>query len=191
MPRTTRWMSLAFALWLCLVLPLGAVAQSGSDEATPAPVLVPELEGLAWHRAVDTTGPQIEASREPAEVDAWARLAERADATLEELEYDVLEAFDPAALPDLGSIATVRVAGAETGALRDAVVQDIVDQVVDSGNAAPQPVEDTIVGRDITVVPLSGALGYYEEAVIYAVGDVAYVLLLPRPLMEQALEQLP
>lgn len=190
MPASTRRTILTTTIALCLLLPAAAAAQPETDEASPPPVVVPPLEGLAWYRAVDTTGSEIEQNRDQAEVDAWALLAERADAPLDALEYSVLEAFDPAALPDLGSIVTLRVAGAETGALRDAVVQDIIDQAVAVGTDPPEPADETVAGKDVVVLGLSDALAS-EDAIVYASGDEAWVLLLPRDRAEQVLEQLP
>lgn len=193
MSKTTPRSSIVIALGLSLLLPLGSAAQSGAAEdpsEDPTPVPVPSLEGLAWYRSIDTTGAEIEETREASEVDAWALLAERADASLGELEYSFLQAFDPDALPDLGAMATVRVAGAEATALEDAVVQDVVDQIVAAGGEAPEPESAMIAGKDVTVLALSDGLGY-DEAVVYATGDVAYVFLMPRDLAERALEQLP
>ncbi len=191
MRRPTPWTSLAFAATLCLIVPLGATAQSeAADDATPAPVSVPQLEGLAWYRSVDVSGPQIEETRDTEEVAEWAKLVEGAGATFEELEYSYYKAFDPTVLPKIGELAVVRVAGAKTDALRAAVVQDIVDQMVSLGNDAPQPREAVIDGKATVIVDLPAELEL-DDAIVYASGDVAYVLMLDEELAAQALAQLP
>ncbi len=45
MSKAMRWSSLAMALGLSLMLPLGVFAQS--DDAGEN-IIIPELEGLAW-----------------------------------------------------------------------------------------------------------------------------------------------
>jgi hypothetical protein len=191
MRRPTPWTSLAFAAGLCLLVPLGAVAQSEPvDDATPIPVSVPELEGLAWYRSVDVSGPQIEETRDAEEVADWSRLVEGAGATFDDLQYSYYKAFDPSVLPRIGELAVVRIAGAETEALRAAVVQDIVDQMVSLGNDVPLSRESVIDGKATVIVDLPAELGL-EDAIVYASGDVAYVLLLDEELAAQALAQLP
>ncbi len=191
MPRSTAWSSLLISAAFCLAMPLGAAAQSDqTEEATAAPANAPELDGLAWYQSIDVTGPQIEATRDQAEVAEWAKLVEGAGATLDELEYDYYEAFDPTALPDIGEMATVRVAGAETEALRAAVVADIINQVVGLGGEAPLPQEGIIGGKDVITLSLPESMGLVD-AIVYASGDVAWVLLLTEDLAMQALEQLP
>lgn len=191
MSKTTPWSSLTIAVAGALLIAAGAVAQSEpSEEPTLVPVALPELDGLAWYPSIDLSGAEIQATLDDREVAEWSVLAERADATLDELEYTYQLAFDPAALPDLGAMATVRVAGADTDALRTAVVEDIINQMVGLGNDAPEPREDTIAGKDVTIVGLPDDLGL-QDAIVYAAGDVAYVFLLAEELAEQALEQLP
>lgn len=191
MRRPTPWTSLALAATLFLIAPLGATAQSEPEEgATPVPVALPELEDLAWYRSVDVGGTEIEETRDAGEVAEWAKLVEGAGATFEELEYSYYKAFDPTVLPQIGEMAVVRVAGAETDALRAAVVQDIVDQMVDLGSDAPVPREADFDDKTTVIVPIPDELGL-EDAVVYASGDTAYVLLLDEELATQALAQLP
>jgi hypothetical protein len=191
MPNTKSWSSLALAVALCLPMTAGASAQSDpAEEPTTAPITLPELEGLAWHRSIDVSGPQIASDADEIEVGQWTTLVESAGASLEELEYTYQAAFDPSALPDLGGLATVRVAGADTDALRAAVVDDIVNQVVSLGDEPPEPQEATIGGKDVVVVELPEAAGF-ADAIVYASADVVYVLLLAEELAAQALQQLP
>ncbi len=189
MSRPVRRSSLVLAVGLCLSLPLAVLAQS-EPEAEATPATVPQLEGLAWYQSVDVTGAEIQSTRDTAEVAEWAKLVEGAGATLDELEYEYFKAFEPAALPSIGEYATVRVAGANTDALRAAVVQDIVDQMVGLGGEAPVPQETVIDGKDVVTVALPEALGL-ADAIVYASGDIAYVLLLDEELAAQALAQLP
>ncbi len=183
--------ALALAAALSLSLVATAAAQSSNaDEGTSDPAAAPELEGLAWYRSVDVTGSEIETTRETDEVADWVKLAAGAGAALADLEYTYYQAFDPAALPNLGEMATVRVAGAETDALRGAVVQDIVDQVVGWGSDAPVPEETVIGDKNVVVVSLPDEIGL-TDAIVYASGDSAWVLLLDGDRAGQALAQLP
>ncbi len=183
--------ALALAAALSLSMVTTVTAQSDTaDEGTADPVAAPALEGLAWYQAVDVTGSEIETTRDADEVAQWVKLVDGAGATLSDLEYSYSQAFDPATLPNLGQMATVRVAGAETDALRGAVVQDIVDQVVGWGSDAPVP-EATVIGdKDVVTVSLPDEIGL-ADAIVYASGDTAWVLMLDGDLAAQALAQLP
>jgi hypothetical protein len=193
MPRSTSWMSLTVALGLSLLLPLSAVAQSESESAE-APVgeraPLPELDGLAWHRSIDLSGPQIQSTLGEEEVAEWATLVDGAGAAFDELEYSYQAAFDPSALPDMGGLATVRLAGADTAVLREVVVDDIVAQVVALGNDAPEPRTATIGDKEVIVVTLPAEAGF-EDAIVYVQGDLAYVFLMAEDLAALALQQLP
>lgn len=193
MPRSTSWMSLTVALGLSLLLPLSAVAQSESESAE-APVSerapLPELDGLAWHRSIDLSGPQIQSTLGEEEVAEWATLVDGAGAAFDELEYSYQAAFDPSALPDMGGLATVRLAGADPDVLREVVVDDIVAQVVALGNDAPEPRTATIGDKEVIVVTLPAEAGF-EDAIVYVQGDLAYVFLMAEDLAALALQQLP
>jgi len=197
MPRSTSWMSYTVALGLSLLLPLSAVAQSESEsesESAEAPVSerapLPELDGLAWHRSIDLSGPQIQSTLGEEEVAEWATLVDGAGAAFDELEYTYQAAFDPSALPDMGGLATVRLAGADTDVLREVVVDDIVAQVVALGNEAPEPRAATIGDKEVIVVTLP-AEAHFEDAIVYVQGDLAYVFLMAEDLAALALQQLP
>jgi len=182
---TKRSMGLAMAIGLSLMLPLGASAQSDAEDVT-----VPELDGLAWYRTDELTGTQMQETLPEDEVADWATLVESVGATFEDLEYTYQEAFDPAALPSLGGIATVQVAGADTKVLRTAVVADIVGAIVGAGLDEPTVEETTLAGKDVVRVEMPEGAGH-EDAVVYASGDVAWALVIPSELAEAALEQLP
>ncbi len=183
--------ALALAAALSLSIMTTAAAQSNdADAGTARPPAAPDLQGLAWYRSVDITGSEIETMRDSDEVAQWVKLVDGAGASLTDLEYTYYQAFDPAALPNLGEMATVRVAGAETDALRGAVVQDIVDQVVGWGSDAPVPDETVIGDKHVVVVSLPDELGL-ADAIVYTSGDSAWVLMLDGELAEQALAQLP
>jgi hypothetical protein len=191
--------SLAITVGVSLLLPFSAAAQSEDTDASPAqdvpiagaaPVTLPELQGLAWHRSIDLTGPEMESELSPDEVADWGVLLDNADATFDQLEYTYQAVFDPSKLPDLGGLATVRIVGADEAVLREAVVQDIIDQVVGLGADAPTTNEATIGERQVTVVSLPESVGI-ADATVYASGDTAYVFLLPESLIADALAQLP
>ncbi len=188
-------MSLTVALGLSLLLPLSVVAQSeAAEESAEAPVSeraqLPELEGLAWHRSIELSGPQIQSTFGEEKVAEWATLLDGADAAFDELEYTYQAAFDPSSLPDMGGLATVRLAGADPDVLREVVVTDIVAQVVALGNDAPEPRAATIGDKEVIVVTLP-AEAHFEDAIVYVQGDLAYVFLMAEDLAALALQQLP
>lgn len=189
MSRTMRWSSVAVALGLSLTLVGGAVTAQ-SDEPKNEDVPIPELDGLAWYRSDDLSGTEMESTLPADEVADWATLVDGAGASFEDLEYTYQSAFDPAALPDLGGMATVRVAGANTETLRAVVAEDIVDQVAGAGFEAPSIEPATIGGKDVLIVAMPDEVGL-EDAVIYASGDMAWALVLAPELASSALEQLP
>jgi len=185
-----RWPSLLVAIALTVALPLGAGAQDAAEGSDEPLIVLPELEGLAWYRSTDVAGAEMPADRSEDEVAAWDVLASGAGATLDDLSYTFDLAFDPVALPRIGAIATVRVAGADPADLHAAVVQDIVDQAVGLGAEAPEPQPTTIGDKAVTMLVLPDAMGY-ETATVYTAEDTAYVMLLPAGLVADALEQLP
>lgn len=184
------WSSLLVVIALTLVVPLGATAQDDADRAEEPAIVLPELEGLAWYRSTDLAGSEMQDALSEDEVAAWDVLAGGAGATLDDLSYTFDLAFDPAVLPRIGAIATVRVAGADTGELDAAVVQDIIDQAVALGAAAPEPQRTTLDGKDVTVLVLPEAMGF-ETATVYTNDAASYVMLLPAGLAADALQQLP
>jgi hypothetical protein len=200
MPKTMRRASLLIALGACLVLPAGAMAQAETSPpdaqgVTPAQdptatELLPRFDGLAWYRSVDLTGEEIQSTLPEDQVAAWGATLDHAGATFDQLEYAYHSAFDPDTLPEVAGLATVRIVGVEEDVLRAAVVQDIVAQVVATGSPAPEPQETTMAGKDVTVVGLPAALGH-KAAIVYAHGDIGYVLLMSADLATAALEQLP
>ncbi len=195
MPKSTPWSSLTIALGLCLLLPLSAAAQSETDaDSTPSPTgesaSLPELEGLAWYRSIDLSGPEMQSALSEDEVAEWGVMLDGADATFDQLEYTYQAAFDPSTLPDLGGLATVRIAGADTEVLREVVVEDIVSQVIGRGNDAPEVLDATIGGKDVTIVRLPPEVGL-EDAIVYASGDAAYIFLMAEDLAALGLAQLP
>lgn len=184
-------LALSVAMGLCLLLPLAVVAQDETDADTSSGVLVPELEGLAWHRSEDLVGPQMEAALAGADFDAWNKLVEGAGGGFDDLEYTFQSVFDPTTLPQLGSVGTVRVAGAQPDALRAAVVGDIVDQVTGLGLSEPTVEETTIGDKDVTIVALPDEFGFRSDATVYVQGDTAWVLILDDERLPVALGQLP
>ena len=90
MSRSTPMSSLALALGLCLLLPLGVAAQSGvTEEAVP----LPELDGLAWYRSIDLSGEDMQATLSEEEVAEWAVMVDMTGATFDQLEYTYQTAF--------------------------------------------------------------------------------------------------
>jgi hypothetical protein len=182
-----RW-SLLISMALLLTLPLATTAQDATADEDA--VVLPELEGLAWYRSTDVSGAQMPDRLSEDEVTAWSVLADGAGGSLDDLSYTFDLAFDPAALPRIGAMATVRVDGADPAALQAAVVQDIVDQAVSLGAEPPDPKPTMLGDKAVTVVKLPEVMGF-ETATVYTIGDVAYVMLLPAALVAEALERLP
>ena len=120
----------------------------------------------------------------------WGTLVGDSGATFDDLEYSYHSAFDPSQLPELGGVAMVRIAGTDEDVLREAVVADVVAQVVRSGAEAPEPRETTNGEKDVVVLSLPPEIPF-ETATIYAHGDVAWVFLLSEEHVGPALEQLP
>ena len=166
-----------------------ATAVTAQDGAADEPI-VPELAGLAWYQSADLSGAEIEATLPADEVDAWSAMLEDAAGSFADLDYAFYDAFDPAALPRLGSLATVRVAGAETEALHAAVVADIIAQAVALDAEVPTPETTSIAGKDVTVMNLPEQMGF-DDAIVYVSGDTAWVLLMSLEDAASALEQLP
>jgi hypothetical protein len=187
MSRSTPTSSLALALGLCLLLPLGAAAQSGAtDEVVP----LPELEGLAWYRSIDLSGEDMQATLSEEEIAEWSVMVDATGATFDQLEYTYQTAFDPTTLPGLGDLATIRITGADTDELRAAVVADITAQMVGLGEETPASVASSIADKDVVIVSLPESVTP-EDAIVYAEGDVAYVLVMEEDLAALALAQLP
>ena len=151
---------------LVLALPLGAQAQTEEPSAEPS-ANVPQIEGLGWYTSIDVAG-----------------------ATLDDLEYSYRQVVDPATLPQLGGLATVRIAGADEEAVLAAVLADISAQAVSLG-AEPTSSEPTIVsGKDVTRVDLPSAMGP-DDAYVYVRGDTAWVFVMQQALAELGLQEMP
>lgn len=188
MSKTTRWSGLAVILATSLLLPQATSAQSATaveDEA----VVVPDIEGLGWYRALDLTGPEIKSTRDADEVVQWEAMLESAGATFDQLHYTYQAAFDPSTLPQLGGLATFRIEGVDTTTIREAVTADLVAQFTVDGDT-PTTTQATIGDKDVTVIGLPDTVGIVE-AIVYAAGDVAYVFLMDEDLAALGLAQLP
>jgi len=191
MPLPRRRTIAAGMLALALTVPAAAAAQSDAEQASPSPEApLPVLDGVGWYESVALAGDEWSAELSPDELAAWDTLAETAGVPIEQVEYSYQQAFDPAQLPVIGGIASVRIAGAEADVLRDAVIADLTAQVTGLGEPEPDVSEAVMAGKDVLVVPLPEALSDHD-AVVYASGDQAWVILLDADLVEQALDQLP
>jgi hypothetical protein len=173
---------------LSLALPMAVSAQpeAGADED----MLVPQLDGLAWYRSHELTGAQMQETLPEQEVADWATLLDDVGATFDDIEYTYQRAFDPATLPDVGGVAVVRIAGADTDTLRDAVVADISLQLERAGYAAPTTEAGELAGKQVVIVAMPEDIGL-DDAVVYASGDTAWAIALEPDLVEAALDQLP
>ena len=185
--RTIAVGMLAFAL----TVPVATAAQSDPEQASPSPEApLPVLDGVAWYESLALAGDEWSAELSPDELAAWDTLAETAGVSIDQVEYSYQQAFDPAQLPVIGGIASVRIAGAETDVVRDAVIADLSAQVTGLGRPEPDVSEAVMGDKEVLVVPMPEALSDHD-AVVYASGDEAWVILLEPDLVEQALGQLP
>jgi hypothetical protein len=188
MRMTSRWTLAVGALAMTMALPLGVVAQSEADDAA-APTL-PALEGLDWYRTQALAGEEWSTELSADALRQWDTLTEAAGVSIDQVEYTYQQAFDPARLPVVGGVATVRIAGAPGDVVRDAVIADITAEVTASGDVEPEVSETVMADKEVLVVGLPAAMSDHD-AVVYVNGDSAWVLLLEPELVEQALAQLP
>lgn len=189
MPDRSRWTSAALAVALAVALPLAAAGQSG-DASDDGAESVPAIEGLGWYNAIDVAGTDIDSVFDEDEVAQWVAMLEVAGATIDELEYSFQRIVDPATLPQLGGLATVRIEGASEEAVLAAVLADTSAQAVALG-AEPttsQPV--TLGGKDVTRIELPAELGP-DDAYVYVRGDTAWVFIMQESLAELALQGMP
>ena len=187
-----RYRTIAAGMFaLALAVPVAATAQSEPEQASPSPeAALPVLDGVAWYEAVALAGDEWSAELSADELAQWDTLAETAGVSIDQVEYSYEQAFDPAELPVIGGIASVRIAGTETAAVRDAVIADLTAQVTGLGEPEPDVSEAVMAEKDVLVVPMPEALSEHD-AVVYASGDQAWVILLEPDLVEQTLNQLP
>lgn len=191
MPLPRRRTIAAGMLALALTVPVAATAQSEPEQASPSPeAALPVLDGVAWYESVALAGDEWSADLSADELAEWDTLAETAGVPIDQVEYSYQQAFDPAQLPVIGGIASVRIAGAETDVVRNAVIADLTAQVTGMGEPEPGVSEAVVADKDVLVVPIPEALSDHD-AVVYASGDQAWVILLEPDLVEQALAQLP
>ena len=174
---------------LALALPLGAQAQSEEPSAEPS-VNVPQIEGLGWYTSIDVAGADVESTFSAEEVQQWAAMLDVAGATLDDLEYSYRQVVDPATLPQLGGLATVRIAGADEAAVLAAVLADISAQAVNLGAEPTSSEPTTVGGKDVTRVDLPPAMGP-DDAYVYVRGDTAWVFVMQQALAELGLQEMP
>jgi hypothetical protein len=186
MPQRSHWTTVALSVVLALLLPLAAIAQpdASPDKETP------EIEGLGWYTSIDVAGADIESTYSAEEVEQWAVMLDAAGASFDDLEYTYQQVVDPATLPQLGGLATVRIDGAGEEAVLAAVLVDISAQAVSLG-AEPTVSEPAIVGgKDVTKVDLPDELGP-DDAYVYVLGDRAWVFVMQEALAELGLQGMP
>lgn len=189
MPHELRLRSTALAVALAFVLPLGASAQSdetvdGDTEATP------QIEGLGWYTSVDVDGSEIGSAFSDVEIEQWAAMLDVADASIEDLGYTYQRVVDPASLPQLGGLATVRIDGASEDAVLAAVLADTSAQAVAIGAEPTTSEPITLGGKDVTRVDLPDELGP-DDAYVYVRGDTAWVFIMQESLAELGLQEMP
>ena len=183
------WRSAVVAAALTAILPLTVAAQSDepADDWAGAP---PAIEGLGWYTTIDAAGAEIETSFSEAEVEQWVAMLEVAGASVEDLEYTYQKVVDPSTLPQLGGLATLRIAGATEEGVLAAVLADISAQAVSLGAEPPTSEPVNVGGKDVTRVDLPEALGP-DDAYVYVVGDTAWVFIMQESLAELGLLELP
>jgi len=189
MHQRPRRATALFAAILALALPLGALGQSEEPSAEPD-ASVPQIEGLGWYTSIDVAGASVESAFSPEEVQQWTAMLDVAGATLDDLEYSYRQVIDPATLPQLGGLATVRIAGADEAAVLAAVLADISAQAVSLGAEPTSSEPTTVGGKDVTRVDLPPEMGP-DDAYVYVSGDTAWVFVMQQALAELGLQGMP
>ena len=189
MPHRTRWRSAVVAATLIVALPLAASAQSQrpANEPTDVP---PVIEGLGWYTDIDVAGPTLDDAFSDDEIEQWTAMLDVAGASIDDLEYSYQKVVDPATLPQLGGLATVRIAGATEDAVLAAVLADTAAQAVALGAEPPESQAVTLGGKDVTMLDLPDVLGP-DDAYVYVQGDTAWVFIMQESLAELGLQGMP
>ncbi len=181
--------SVALAALLALALPFAANAQSDgpADDGAQSP---PPIEGLGWFTTIDVAGAEIESVFSEAEVDQWTAMLDVAGAAVGDLEYTYQKIVDPATLPQLGGLATIRIDGATEEGVLAAVLADISAQAVAAGAEPTTSESVTLGGKDVTKVDLPEELGP-DDAYVYVRGNSASIFIMQESLAELALQEMP
>jgi hypothetical protein len=189
MPHRPRWRNAAVAAALTVVLPIAVAAQSDepADDATAAS---PMIEGLGWYTSIDVSGAEIESAFSEDEVEQWVAMLDVAGATVGDLEYTYRRIVDPATLPQLGGLATVRIEGASAEAVLAAVLADASAQAVAVGAEPTTSEPVTLGGKDVTRIDLPEELGP-DDAYVYVSGETAWIFIMQESLAELGLQGLP
>jgi hypothetical protein len=188
MPHRSRWKNAAVAAVLALSLPLSVAAQDetvgdSSDAAPP-------IEGLGWYTTIDVAGAEVETAFNEEEVAQWTAMLDVAGATVDDLEYSYQKIVDPATLPQLGGLATVRIAGATEDEVLAAVLADISAQAVALGAEPTTSEPVTLGGKDVVRIDLPEELGP-DDAYVYVRGDTAWLFIMQESLAELGLQGMP
>jgi hypothetical protein len=188
MPHRSRWRNAAVAAVFAVSLPLAVAAQDAADdESSGAP---PLIEGLGWYTAIDVSGTEIESAFTEEEVEQWVAMLDVAGATVDDLEYTYQRIIDPETLPQLGGLATVRIAGATEDEVLAAVLADVSAQAVALG-AEPTTSEPVTLGnKDVVRIDLPPELGP-DDAFVYVRDDMAWVFIMQESLAELGLQEMP
>lgn len=189
MSYRTGWRSAVVAASLVVALPLAASAQSQRPADDPAGV-PPAIEGLGWYTTIDVAGPALDDAFSEDEIEQWSAMLDVAGASIDDLEYSYQKVVDPATLPQLGGLATVRIAGATEEAVLAAVLADTTAQAVALGAEPPASQAMTLGGKDVTMLDLPDALGP-DDAYVYVRGDTAWVFIMQESLAELGLQGMP
>jgi len=188
MSHRPRWRSVALAAALAVSLPLAVAAQDASTDDSSDQA--PPIEGLGWYTSIDVAGTEIESAFTQDEVEQWTATLDVAGATVEDLEYTYQRIIDPETLPQLGGLATVRIAGAPEDAVLAAVLADVSAQAVALG-AEPTTSEPVTMGdKDVVRIDLPEELGP-DDAFVYVRGDTAWLFIMQESLAELGLQELP
>ncbi|MEX1296734.1 MAG: hypothetical protein AB1Z67_11230 [Candidatus Limnocylindrales bacterium] len=183
-----HWRSVALMAALAVSLPLAVAAQ---DASTDRPADEPPLiEGLGWYTSIDVAGSEIESAFTDEEVEQWVAMLDVAGASVEDLEYTYQRIIDPATLPQLGGLATVRIADATEDEVLAAVLADVSAQAVTLGAEPTAPEPLTLGGKEVVKVDLPVELGP-DDAFVYVRGDTAWLFIMQESLAELGLQELP
>lgn len=173
---------------LAVSLPLAVASQDAADdEPTGAS---PLIEGLGWYTTIDVTGAEIGSAFTEEEAEQWVAMLDVAGATLDDLEYTYQRIIDPETLPQLGGLATVRIAGATEDEVLAAVLADVSAQAVALGAEPTTSEPVTLGGKDVVRIDLPPELGP-DDAFVYVLGDTAWLFIMQESLAELGLQGMP
>jgi hypothetical protein len=196
--KTSRSWVIAAVIGLLSILPAASVAQSEAV-AEPSPAAVesaaptvevaglqppPDTEGVGWTDVSVLDGAEIEATSNEGTLAQWEALLAGTGATYEEAGQLNAQAVDPQSGEPIGMYSAIRIAGADEGMLREAML-GVFREGLDPEEYTFE--ESEVGGKAVTVI----ARAADEQAAVYVHGDTAHLVDLPDAQLATVLAALP